>query len=235
MTQGFGIGKFQPRAPGGPAFGAPAAAPAAFGAPAAAPQAAAPAAFGAPRGPAPAAAPVAAPGQSRWAGLQPARDREPMLDIGKYVVRVLMNELTNNAQTREETFKAHLEIMHAEEGSRSRVGDRVAVICKLVGPAAQRNAERMMSYIMAAAGFGDVAEYDTFDPQRRFIEAVQGVPNEYSAAGATIVGRLVWAYVSRGNDVLDKTTKQPTGDYYRDIIWVPVDESQQDATRKPGT
>ena len=224
MTQGFGVGRFQPQArPAAPAFGAPTA-PATPG----------PAAFGAPRAAAP--APIAPPaGGSRWAGLQPARYREPMLDVGTYVVRVLSNELTRNGQTNEETFKGHVEVVHAEEGARSRVGDRAAVICKLVGPAAQRNAERMMSYIMGAAGYADVTEYDTFDPQRRFISAVQGEANEYSAQGATIVGRLVWARVSRGNDVLDKTTKQPTGDYYRDTIWTPVEEAQQDATRKAGT
>lgn len=208
-----GVGKFQPQArPAGgfvpPNSGAPAAAPA--------------------------PAPVAAFGASPWKGVQSAKPRSPMLGTGDYVVRVIKNELGVNPNSREQSFKGEVEVMWAEEGSLSRVGEHCAVINKLHGRSAELGYQRSKAYIVAAAGFETDAEYDAFDPNGDFAQAVTGTANAYSQAGLGIVGRLVRVRVSRGNDVLDDK-KQPTGDYYREYSWSPYPEENQDQTRKPGT
>lgn len=218
--QGFGVGKFQPAA-------APAARPA-FSPPGA-PATPGPAAFGA------AAPPAMAPGVSPWRGVQSAKPRDPLMCIGDYVVRVTSNELGFNPNSREQSFKGHVEIMWAAENSQSRVGEHCVILFKLHGRSAEMNYQRSKAYIMAAAGFTSDAEYDTFDPNGDFGMAVVGTANAYSQAGYGINGRLVRVRVSRGNDVLDKNTKQPTGDYYREYSWEPIPEEQQDQTRKPGT
>lgn len=215
MNQPQGIGKFQPQArPAGgfvpPISGAPAAAPA------------------------PAPAPAAAFGASPWKGVQSAKPRSPMLGTGDYVVRVIKNELGINPNSREQSFKGEVQVMWAEEGSLSRVGECCAVINKLHGRSAELGYQRSKAYIVAAAGFETDAEYDAFDPNGDFAQAVTGTSNAYSQAGYGIVGRLVRVRVSRGNDVLDDK-KQPTGDYYREYSWSPYPEEHQDQTKKPGT
>ncbi len=204
MTMNQGVGKFQPRG-----------------------------VAAAPARPAPVAVTPAA-GGSRWAGIQSAQPRDPMLGVGDYVVRVLSNAIGVNPATREESFKGHIEVVWAADGSHSQVGERAAVINKLTGKSAQFGMERSKGYIVAAAGYATDAEYDAFDPQGHFIDSVLGASNEYSAAGLTITGRLVRVRVSRGNDVIDKTSGQPTGDFYREYSWTVVEDADQDAVKKVG-
>lgn len=216
MNQPQGVGKFQPQARPAGGF-----VPPNSGTPAATPAPAAP-------------APAAAFGASPWRGVQSAKPRSPMLGTGDYVVRVLSNELGYNPNSREQSFKGSVEVMWAAEGSQTMVGERAAVINKLHGPSAELGYQRSKAYIVAAAGFESDAEYDAFDPNGDFAQAVTGTANAYSQEGYGIVGRLVRVRVSRGNDVIDKVTKQPTGDYYREYSWSPIPEENQDQTKKPG-
>lgn len=206
--------------------GAPAAAPG-FGAP---PAAAPPMAGGFTR--APAAAPVMArpptTHQSIWKGVQSADGRDPMLLVGDYVVRITENDLGENPNTQDRSFKGHYEVVWAADGSGSRVGESAAFIQKLTGKSGNYGRSRTKSYVVASAGYPDDASFDAFDPEGEFIDAVVGASNKYlQAFPNTIKGRLVRVRVSKGNDVTDNG--QPTGDYYREYSWSPIPEDQQAA------
>lgn len=233
MTAGFGFNRPAP-AGAAPHAARPAAPHAAPAAPAGRP--AAPATAG-PRGPAPAgrpAAPPAPPARSRWAGVQCAKDRDPKFNPGHYVVRVLSNEITIKPDhTRAETFHGKCEIVWAAEGSEDHVGDQRVFWQPLSTSYAF---ERVKSYVVAAAGY-DEPSYDAFDPEGGFLDSVCGTVNPasqpYIDAGMTVVGRLVEVRVTRGREMLDPQTQQPTGDHWREHKWSPTPEEQQDTTPMP--
>lgn len=190
-----------------------------------------------PQAPAPAAPPPlggsgSAQDASFWHGVQSAQDKAPMLHPGTYRVRVLGCEQGFNPQTREASFKGHLEVVYAWEGATNHVGDRAAIVNKLAGQGLQRARERTKAFVVAAAGYPDDAAYARFDPEHKFLASTVGAANEYSQAGHTLVGRLVDVRVTKGNDKIDKKTGAVV-DYYREYAWAVVPEDQQDRTRMP--
>lgn len=174
----------------------------------------------------PASAPVAggrAAPKSRWAGVQSAEPRLPMVGEGVYRLRVASCEQGFNPGTGTESFKANLEVVDAADGSANAPGDNVMVIELLSGKAMQSGMARTKAFIVAASGYDGDAEYDAFSPDGGHIDAVLGIANSY--ASQTIVGRLVDCRVSRGKPV---KADAPNGDYYRIYEWAPVEEAKQE-------
>jgi hypothetical protein len=175
-----------------------------------------------------------------WSGVQSAKDRSPMLRVGHYVVRVLGTELGHNPSSDERSFKAQIEVVFAGEGSHSQVGERAAFIQKLSGKSGQFGRERSKSFVVAAAGYFGDDDYNAFDPERQFLDALGGVANQYAQSFPKgVTGRLVEVVVTRGNTVIDTDTKQPEigpdglPNYFREYSWSPTPEEQQDQTPKP--
>jgi hypothetical protein len=131
------------------------------------------------------------------------------------------------------SVKADLEIVLTDGECANAIGDKVVTI-EMMGNTGLPGERRTKAFILAAAGYEGDADFDAFNPDGEFIDAVLGEANDFSAAfPATIVGRLVYVNVMRGNDVVDKTSKQPTGDFYREYEWGVVPEETQDTTPKP--
>jgi hypothetical protein len=169
--------------------------------------------------------------KSRYQGAKLQGAREPVPHVGAY--RFLVHD-ANEGRTGD-TFKGFLEIVNLDEEAQQyhKVGDQVIVLFKLVGKqgTAEMGMGRVKDLTMAAAGFSDEAEFDTFDngASGEFIAAFLGEANEFSAEGRPVVGRHVDCLVSRGADKGD-------GDYYREFSWVPVpDVATDDDPGQPET
>lgn len=157
--------------------------------------------------------------KSRYAGIQAAQPRHPIPHAGVYRFRVLGCEEGSNPGKGTESFKAHLEIIEIDgHNPNHNIGDHVVMIQLLTGAAGPFGLARVKAFVMAAAGYADESEFDAFDPQGGFIDAIVGAANEYSARGDTIVGNLVDCQVLRGNPTPDGS------DYYRDYAWGVVEQ-----------
>lgn len=168
--------------------------------------------------------------KSRYAGIQAAQPKDPMPHVGVYRFRVLECTEGHNPGKGTDSFKATLEIVDLEESNTHHsAGQRVVFIQLLSGKGGPAGLARSKSFVMAAAGFEDEAEFDAFDPNGEFIDACVGASNAYSERGDTIIGRLVDGEVLRGNTTPDGL------DYYREFAWGVVPEDQQDAVAAAGT
>lgn len=164
------------------------------------------------------AAPRKAPRKSRYAGVAAAAPRDPMLNVGKYRLRVVSCEEGSNPGTGAESFKSHVEIVEIFGGGEGFLVGDVAFLCQSIsGKGAQAGLGRVKAYVMAAAGFEEDA-FDEMDPDGEFIDACVGEANQF--AGQTIDGRLVDVTVTRGRDRDD-------GDWYREYAWSIVPEEEQ--------
>lgn len=169
------------------------------------------------------------PRQSRWSGLGDGSQRTPLLEPGYYRVRVGHSEIKVKPKgapnAGRETFHTAVEVVLASEGSQSPVGMVANVLAMLSTDAGLNETFRFVS---RAAGYEDEEAFHAAFPRgevtEAFFDAVCGHTNEVSP----IEGRLVDVQVARGKD-------DGNGGYYRDYIWAPVPEENQDQTKKPGT
>jgi hypothetical protein len=155
--------------------------------------------------------------KSRYAGLKAMAPRDPMPREGEYRFEVVSCEEGYNKGTGNESFKAHLLVKECEGEEANNGGDRVVFIQLITGKSGEFGLGRVKSFVMAAAGYADEAEYDSYDPDGEFIDACVGKMNAYSARGDTIVGRSVLCRVSRGKATPDGA------DYYREFEWAAVE------------
>lgn len=215
------IGKFAQTTPAPP----PAAAPT-YAAPAPATQFAAPAPAPAPAAMPPQYAPPPAAPASRWAGIQSAQPRDPLLNAGAYRLRLVSLVYGFNPGSNTESSKATFEVIASEGAEANTPGEQGAVINLLSGKAGMQGMPRTKALVMAIAGASTDAEYNAFDPDGAFIDAAHGRANHRSAEAAALIGRLVDCRVTRGNAVKDEQGN-PTADYYRNHHWFVVPEDQQ--------
>jgi hypothetical protein len=155
--------------------------------------------------------------KSRYAGIV-ERDRDPMPDVGGYRFRIVGAEEATNPGTMKESIKIHVRPV---ELVGNEYQDGAQMLCLFMRTTA--GLAELKRCIRFAAGFEEVEAYDAFDPEGEFIDACMGVVNEYSEAGATVIGRLVDCNVSRGKDT-------GNGDWYRQYQWAVVPEAEQDQT-----
>jgi hypothetical protein len=161
--------------------------------------------------------------KSRYAGISAATPRNPMPDVGEYLVKFLTVEEGFNPGKGRTSYKANLEIMAVADPAKQDLVGKVVFVTHNTGTAAGLSNTKAM--VMAGAGYDDEAEYDAFDPDGLFIEACSGTANEYSARG-TLIGRLTYVQVMRGGATPDGQ------DYFRNYGWCPCDEGQTVAKAK---
>lgn len=147
-----------------------------------------------------------------------ATPRDPMLPEGDFRVRHLgAEELVHPVK---KTLSWRVQFEH--EGS--------TYIALFMNSAA--GIAEYQRYVMAMAGYQSAAEYNEFDAEGEFFEAVIGDANAYSEAGLTIERRLCDVRVTYGKPCLDRETGQPTGDHYRSYRWSVAPEDEQDEAAK---
>jgi hypothetical protein len=181
----------------------------------------------------PTAAAAAPPGKgrapvkrkSRYAGITADVPRDPMPEVGEYILKVVECTEGVNPGTGTESFKATFEVVDGTNEAHA-AGDQVVAVFLLTGKGGPSGLPRVKSLVMAAAGYESEDEFNAFDPDGEFIDACTGAVNAYSEAGLGIAGRYVFAEVKRGKDVVRDGV--PTGDYYREFSWgVVADDSQE--------
>jgi hypothetical protein len=166
-----------------------------------------------------------------------------MAEIGTYRMRVIACAEGHNPGKRRDSYKVTLHVEDAAEGSTTTVG----TVCTMVSLHTNAGLSELKRFAFHAAGFGPTLDQRQSDPtaaKRLAVEGeakyneleeasfgYQGAILEASAGHAngapSIVGRLVDVSVSRGKDVVNQQTGQPTGDYYRSYVWGVVPEDEQ--------
>lgn len=163
---------------------------------------------------------------SMWAGLEDPNSRDPIIGQGHYFVEVLGAEVKVHPVNGTRTFKGSVKVLGCDGKCEDAEGDERCVIEMLDGKAAPFGRPRAGAFMAAAAGFDSVAAMSEFSPDGAFSDALLGESNQFSEAGATIVGRRMYVKVNRGNNVLSEDG-QLTGDYYRECSYTHAEEDEQ--------
>lgn len=199
--------------------------PAAAGAPAAAPINAAP--YGG-------AQPARPLNTSIYGGLITLEQRDPMLNVGSYRLKIVDCTQGYNEEKRRTSYKVSAVVVEAQGAT--AVGSNVAIIFS----EARKGLADLKAFTMAGAGCGvtldDVQRGSTADAQpigismqgalAQFdaIEAQYGGPGALIVAGLTkaegvpnVIGESVDVIVSRGKDLVINGV--PSGDWFRSYRW----------------
>lgn len=176
--------------------------------------------------------PAAAPGSaqapkqrtSRYKGIMNGEDKIDMPNVGQYVFRILSLSDANETRNAVGSTKLYVENVQCD-ANQFAVGTKL----KCVFMHTDAGLKELGHAIMNAGGFESRDAFNAFDPDGWFIDTLLGdASTEYAKRGETVIGRLVYCECTRGNPVLDKVTKQPTGGWYRNYAWTVVPEEQQD-------
>jgi hypothetical protein len=174
-------------------------------------------------------APVAR--KARYGGIQAEQERDPFIGLGTYRVRVL-ELIEREAINDKQTVALTVEIMAAAEGSvdpESSDGGVVKrfIAFRVMGSGSDAGRKRMKSFMVAAHGCENAAEFDASDPDGFLVDAFLGYECKEYPDGATLVGRIVDVDVTEGNPI--KHDGVPTGERYTNYTWHAVPEEEQDA------
>lgn len=165
--------------------------------------------------------------QSRFAGSTPSANRDPMPFEGTYRLKLVQAEEGVNPKNMCSSGKFYFEIVDLDEqgAEHHKVGGRVFITERITGDGAIAGHSRITAMVVALGGFEDFDEYQAFDPDRYFIDAVLGEDNEYSTDGQPLIGRFVDVQVTRGKDTADGS------DWYRVYSWDIVPEEEQEVAK----
>lgn len=155
--------------------------------------------------------------------------RNPMPQVGTSRFRLLEVEEGINPKTNRSSLKMKVEALNLA-GSPHEAGDEFTLVFMRTLPGERDYKQAVAGF----AGYSAVDEYDAFDPNGELFSALVGEDNDFNEEAAALIGRVCDVKVSRGGDVVDKTTNQSTGDFYRAYKWTPVgdDDDDQDVSPK---
>ncbi len=162
---------------------------------------------------------TAKPKQNKYSGIKASAPRDPFLNVGDYELLVEVLEEGYNPGKGTESAKITVIVLQAEGGEASEVNSRAFITERTAGAGSSAGLSRLKSFIIAASGFASEEDFDAEfgDKQGEFIAACMGASNEFSQDERLVVGRKVACFVTRGNPT-------PSGDYYRQYEWVPVEQ-----------
>jgi hypothetical protein len=180
------------------------------------------------------ATPRASASQAIFAGARLGDVRPEVIPAGEHVVEIVSCEETN------ETHHHHAYLVTTKiiESDTAKAGDLYVVIHMLIPPW-YTGLKELKALAVAAGGFGPTAEQRAKLPLAELREQISTGEAEFDAldascgagsilaasAGAqidgapSIVGCKAHVRVSLGKPVLDRKTKEPTGDHYRVCVW----------------
>ena len=151
--------------------------------------------------------------------------RNPMPEVGPSRFRFLGAEEGFNEGTNATSYKVKIAALDYD-GSPHSAGEEFTLVFMDTAP----GRKDFQLCIAGFAGYEDVDEYNGFDPNGELPGAAIGWENDMTPRAEELIGRVADVRVTRGGDVIDKKTNQPTGDWYRRYQWfqVPDDDDAQD-------
>jgi len=157
--------------------------------------------------------PAAINRRSKWTGVQPAQHRLEILPAGEYRVRVLACEEKTSPVNGSMSSHVKVEIVEAYEGA-AKVGEAYNVLFMqtLIGM------KEAVAMFMALAGFDDPTEFHQWDGPG-YVDRSFGIASGHAE---TAIGAEADVQVRLGKPVVGKDG-EPTGDYYRNYLWAPVE------------
>jgi hypothetical protein len=137
--------------------------------------------------------------------------RDPLPETGNYRLKLTQFERGYNPGTRRESIKVHVEIAEVfsqSEGAPHAVGDSLLILLFFT----DAGLATLKQMVRCASKIATNEDYNAFDPDGEFINALFGASNDYSKRGDTVVGDLVDVRVMHGKPTDD-------GGYFRDYQW----------------
>jgi len=177
------------------------------------------------------AAVQAAPRVSRFAGIRSAEPKNPYLQPGSYVLRVL-STAESAVPGKNPWFNIGVEVL-ASDCAACPVGYKTTIGYCTSNKAGPTSFPRIKAFAVASAGFGSDEEYDAAEGGITVEELPKYPPGQHPNAGMWIENAsagadvfndtIVQCYVSRGND-LEGEGGAPTGDFFREYSWAVYQE-----------
>jgi hypothetical protein len=174
-----------------------------------------------------------------YAGMKSAKQRPPFPCVGVYRFELLRCEEGYNEGNNCQSFKVFLKIIdmvECEVDSRGqpkhKIGEEVMVSFRTTGNGSQAGRDRLKAFVVGIAGYANDDEYDAFDPDGLYIEALTDVANDYHAEFKNSAGRLVDCQVVRGGARKDKDGNL-TGEYFTDYKWTVVEDDDGQNVKRP--
>jgi len=134
---------------------------------------------------------------------------------GEYIFEVAALVEGFNPIEKRESVKATLTVLSSDD--EAMVGRDYVIINITSGRGADAGLQRVKAMVMAAAGFTNEVEFDSYNVDGLFIAACLGADNDRAGDELLVTGRKVACIVTRG-----KTRED--GDFYRECQWVAVDQ-----------
>jgi hypothetical protein len=166
--------------------------------------------------------------KSRYKGIKSAQPKPPIPHAGDYRFQILQCEEGFNDGEQTHSYKITVGFVEVRQGPH-KVGEVATIPLVVEGSkAAAKNLQRLKAIFVAASGFESDEQYDAFDPSGHLFDVCAGTAeSDNTMVCYTVVGRLFDCRISRGNDVKNKETGIPTGDYYREYAPSVVSEEEQ--------
>lgn len=158
---------------------------------------------------------------SRWAKVPSEQGKDPYIQPGDYVVELTNASLGYNEGKDRETAKLAITVLQAEEGALQKEGDACFVGFMITGKGKKIGMGRTKAAVVAFSGCEDDDAYDEVDPEGELITSV------LDGSGA-LDGRRAYLCVTKGNAIINAETNQPTGEYYGNYSWSPLEEEHQE-------
>jgi hypothetical protein len=160
---------------------------------------------------------------SRWAKVKASEDRAPIIARGEYTA------LHKGARIKDEQGtwgSISFEVLTSTGEDATPVGDE-GIMLQGMDDRFNIGLGKIKAYVMALIGCASDDEYDAFDPDGEFLDAVFGqFPEDEERAAELaaqvadmVTDREIHFKVRKGKDIVDKKTGEPTGDYYREFTW----------------
>lgn len=170
---------------------------------------------------------------SKYAGVTPAEDRDPVLEEGMHQLRVVSTEEFDGESNGGRYFKATLEIVGS---SKHEEGERRAFLqCVTKGNPLRVGGPKVMSFVQHAAGFADFGEFcedkGGEEEAAQFVDACGGDEDACEVFGENpLEGKILNCRASKNGDpkVYDGKEVQ----FYNYAWSVPDDEEEEEKPAK---
>jgi len=171
---------------------------------------------------------------SKYAGVTPAEDRDPILEEGLHRVKVLETEEFDGEKNGGRFFRARLEIIASSKHDEGEV--RAFLQCVTKGNALRVGGPKVMSFVQHAAGFSDFGEFcedkGGEDEAAQFVDACGGDEDAIETFGENpLEDRILDVRASKNGEA--KENKDGELVQYYNYAWSVPDEDEEEEEERP--